>query len=216
MTGQTEINYKNGGLRAGTSEQLSQWGSTGGRPVKWTEEALIQLGNELIEWLSVEGEPGENVFFGEFLIKRGFYNDLINKYTSESKAFFEIIQTAKKIQEYKLAKGGLTGKHRDAMSIFLLKNYHNMADRVEQSNTKLPLTINLNVLPPGQTPKQVEYQEQQEMLPEATDINLELPFELLDKEPGKEVKDQQNASNGVLPDNVKDQEGSLDKEIDEE
>lgn len=186
--------HKMNNNRSFTSEQLSKWGSTGGRPLEWTDERLVALGNELLEWLSTEGEPGENIFFNEFLVKKGLYKDMIGDLVDRNKAFAEIIKVAKQIQEFKLAKGGLTGKHRDAMSIFLLKNYHQMADKVESqvTNNNTPVVIQLQLPEVEPQPKQIEANE---ILPEALDVG----FDGVLPEPGVLHKPDENQE-GIKPD----------------
>lgn len=205
MTGETKMDnnkvHEMNNNRSFTSEQLSKWGAMGGAPRRFTEEEINQIGVLLVEWL----QKDENIFFEEFFLQHGIYRKLLYEYADRYESFSAILKVAKQIQEHKLAKGGLLGKYRDASTIFLLKNYHNMADKVEQqvTNTNAPVVINLS-LPESKTPKQVEHQEHQELLPGTSDIEFKLPGVLPDAEPGSnnehQEKAQDEATDGVLPD----------------
>jgi len=117
----------------------------GGRPVKWTEEALCELGEELIQWLEASDD---NIFFEEFLIKKGLYKDILNKYIDSYSSFFALIKRCTELQAVKLQKGGLSGKYRDAMSIFLLKAKHGLREK-DDAVQGLQMPVVINLLPPG-------------------------------------------------------------------
>lgn len=96
------------------------------RPKKWTEEALVQLGTELVEWMLSDVE---HVYWQEFLVvEKGLYKELISQMTSQSQAFSQLVKRAKDIQEVRLVKKEGKGEIK---SIFVLKNHHGYADKQE-------------------------------------------------------------------------------------
>jgi len=105
----------------------------GGRPTKWTEEKVIELGNDLIEWLKSDDD---NIWFERFLYEE---KDLYPQFTSEMcdkyPKFAELIKRAKKIQEGKIVD--LTFKHsiNPTMAIFVLKNHYQYTDKMQQDIT---------------------------------------------------------------------------------
>jgi len=124
-----------------------------GKPVEWTEEALTVIGEELIEWMKQEN----NIFFKKFLLEKGLDDSFISDRAKENPHFNGLIKRAKEIQEIKLAEGGLLGKYRDAMSIFLLKGYHQIYDQPAnnfQQNQLPSVSFSIN-LPPGLTQQQI-------------------------------------------------------------
>jgi len=113
-----------------------------GRPVKWTEEALVELGSELLLWMEKE----ENIFFEKFLLQKGLYRELVYQYQDKFPSFLSLVKRAKEMQELKLSEGGLTRKHDNATSIFLLKAKHGLIDKPElQAGNIAPITVNFNL-----------------------------------------------------------------------
>ena len=114
---------------------------------KWTEEEALKLGFELIEWLKVETERGEtnNIFVDKFLIvENDYYPQLVTYLKDKFKSFSYLYKKAQKMQEFKIAEGGLKNEYNTALTCFLLKNYHNMTDKqkVEHSGN---ITLTANV-----------------------------------------------------------------------
>jgi len=99
-----------------------------GRPKKWTEEALVKLGLDLLAWME---KDESNLFFKEFLTEQDLFDDMISDHEGDSDNFTELIKKARKIQEVRLAKLGLTSRSGSSMAIFLLKNNHGYSDRME-------------------------------------------------------------------------------------
>lgn len=103
----------------------------GGRPEKWTEKALIEMGDRLIDWLN---QSPKNIFFQEFLNEVGLYEDWVSDYREKYKSFSDLIKKAKSIEKQKIIKYACIGKLNTAMSIFVLKNNFQMSDKVENYN----------------------------------------------------------------------------------
>ena len=116
----------------GTKEYYSIIGRMGGLKKIYTPEHLHAIGLEMLEWMKNEN----NVFFKQFLLQHGLHKDLIYRYEEDNPAFSGLLKIAREMQEFKLAHGGLTGKFRDAMAIFALKNNnHAWSDRHESTVT---------------------------------------------------------------------------------
>jgi hypothetical protein len=105
----------------------------GGRPVIWTEEKILQLGEELIEWLKADDE---NVWFERFLYEeKDLYPQLISEMKGKYPKFAELIKKAKKIQENKLVDGTLKHSLNPTMAIFVLKNHYQYTDKTQTDIT---------------------------------------------------------------------------------
>jgi len=131
-------------------EDGKQFSSTYKPQEKWTEEKAIEVGNDLIKWLSLEDE---NIFFEEYLvIERGFYPELIAYLSNKHTSFLKLIEKAKKIQELKLIKYGVFDKLNAQMTKFVLTNHHNYKDKSEVDNS-IKGDVNVISLGNGQKPK---------------------------------------------------------------
>jgi hypothetical protein len=112
-----------------------------GRPVIWTEEKILELGQELIDWLK---EDDNNVWFEKFLYEvKDLYPQLIGEMRDKYPSFAELIKKAKKIQESKLVDGTLKHNLNPTMAIFVLKNHYQYTDKqqTEITITEQPLFL---------------------------------------------------------------------------
>lgn len=102
---------------------------------KWTEEALLKVGNDLLEWMKVKG----NMFFEEFLLDYDLYDTFLANYRNKYPSFSKLIARADKIQEIKLKKMGLNKEHDSAITKFCLINHHDFVSektQTEQTGTQ--------------------------------------------------------------------------------
>lgn len=91
---------------------------------KWTEKKAIELGEEMLNWLTDKKHEG-NIFFEDFLIiEKGYYPELISYLTKKFTSFLKLIEKAKKIQEIKLYKFGIADRLNATMTKFVLINEH--------------------------------------------------------------------------------------------
>lgn len=97
---------------------------------KWTEEKLLEVGNNLLEWL----EKPNNYFFEQFLLDYDLYGTFLANYVDKFNSFSKLIRKAKKKQEFKLAQAGIMGDTIASMTKFVLTNHHDYKDRVESNN----------------------------------------------------------------------------------
>lgn len=95
---------------------------------KWTEDAALKLGNELIAWLKEKDDDGEdkgNIFYEEFLIiENDYYPPLVGYLCEKFSSFLKLIEKAEKIQELKLQKYGVGDRLNSSMTKFVLANKH--------------------------------------------------------------------------------------------
>jgi hypothetical protein len=105
----------------------------GGRPTIWTEEKIMELGYELLEWLKASED---NVWFERFLYEeKDLYPQLIGEMTAKYEKFAELIKRCKKIQEGKIVDGTFKHNLNPTMAIFVLKNHYQYTDKTQQEIT---------------------------------------------------------------------------------
>ena len=105
----------------------------GGRPLVWTETKVLELGEELIQWLK---EDDENIWFEKFLYQeKDLYPQFISEMVHKYDKFSELIKRAKKIQESKLVDGTLKMGLNPTMAIFVLKNHYQYTDKTQTDIT---------------------------------------------------------------------------------
>lgn len=117
-----------------------------GRPTIWTEEKVLELGEDLYNWML---EAPQNVWFETFLYERGdIYHQFISEMCEKYDKFSDIIKKVKKLQEAKIVNGALNNQLNTAMSIFLLKNHHNYKDKIDSDVNHKADGIIINVVKP--------------------------------------------------------------------
>jgi hypothetical protein len=105
----------------------------GGRPTIWTEEKIMELGYELLEWLKASED---NVWFERFLYEeKDLYPQLIGEMTAKYEKFAELIKRCKKIQEGKIVDGTFKHNLNPTMAIFVLKNHYQYTDKQQTELT---------------------------------------------------------------------------------
>jgi len=124
-------------------------------PTKWTVEAVENLIKEMIAWLS---EPeGDNIFPGEFMVKKGYYPNLISgkikAFQNENPApdlteIYRLYSIAQKISEMKLVKKGLTKKYDPTITKLVLSNKYGYREGIEQA-ARGGLFFQQNILNPA-------------------------------------------------------------------
>lgn len=187
-TGLTEdgkLMYYTTSNRSFTAEQLSEWGSLGGRP-RWTEEMYIEAAGLLLSWFQ---ESDDNIFISDFEKRYNINTDYIFPYYQEkheeceNPRFVEIIKKCKQAQEENILKGTWDKPGRTGIAAFWLKNKRGWRDQttVEVQNV-IPFALNFNLLE-GQrkTPIQIEHEE-------PTAVKLQPPQQVPDPLPDSAPK----------------------------
>lgn len=112
---------------------MSKKKNPGGRPVKWTEEKVLELGEDLITWLKANED---NVWFERFLYEeKDLYPQFISEMVEKYEKFSELIKRAKKIQEGKIVDGSFKHNLNPTMAIFVLKNHYQYTDKQQSEIT---------------------------------------------------------------------------------
>jgi hypothetical protein len=113
----------------------------GGRPVKYTDEFLDELANQLDTWINNE----KNLWIKNFFTDRYIPVQIPEELCSRSKRFSEAYARAKILQESRIYNRALERKYDGTMARFGLMNNHGWA---EKSKTEISGDANnpLNVL----------------------------------------------------------------------
>lgn len=75
----------------------------------------------------------------------GHYEELINYLSSKFSTVFKPIKRAKDIVKNRLVNQGLDGDANPTMAIFILKNNHDMKDRVDHTTDNKPVSTTMNI-----------------------------------------------------------------------
>lgn len=105
---------------------------------KWTKERALQLCDSIL----VEVKANEKCrSLASACAKVGTYDNILNYFEDKFKCVFESIKEAKAIIKGRLIEQGLDGVANPTMAIFILKNNHDMSDRVENRNINANIEI---------------------------------------------------------------------------
>ena len=113
----------------------------GGRPVKWTAEAIEAEGEALLAWLQ---EDKSQFWVKDFAVERGYGPQRFSEWVKVSPQFSDAYKMAMAVQESRLVSKGLEGKGQ-AMAIFTLKNNHGWRDKQEIEQTSVNLSANMDI-----------------------------------------------------------------------
>lgn len=105
----------------------------GSLSVKWTEENVHEIIDELEDWLMDEDK--NNIFFKDFLFKKRLYPDWINYVSDKFKSVSERLEQIKAVQEHKLVSSGVYGRTNAPMTKFILQANYGYAEKLETVNT---------------------------------------------------------------------------------
>lgn len=106
---------------------------------KWTEEKVLDIGKQLIEWMK---ESVSNFWFEDFLIEHDLYDDFVSNMSERFPRFREYITRAKKIQESRITKIALMGDLDSGMARWVLSVHHGKRD-VQETKTELSGGVNV-------------------------------------------------------------------------
>lgn len=90
----------------------------GGRPRKWTMEAIEAEADAFEEWMT---RP-DSIWYEDFCLERGFLPDEIARWAKENEKFGRVYQKAKAWQKGKLVKGGLLNQFNAGFCKFVMSN----------------------------------------------------------------------------------------------
>lgn len=106
---------------------------------KWTEEAALKFGNDLLNWMR---EADENVFFDDFIYLQdhtgkyagSIYADLPSYLSKKYSSFLDILTICRNIEKTKLKKFGAFDKLNSGVVRFLLSAEYGMSEKTETKN----------------------------------------------------------------------------------
>jgi len=99
----------------------------GGRPKKWTDEAIEKEAEAFDKWIS---KP-TSIWFEKFAFERGYPAQNLSEWAQKNKRFSEAYKRAKLWQKIKLIEGGLFSKFNSKITTLLLSHEFQIN---EQSN----------------------------------------------------------------------------------
>lgn len=109
-------------------------GKLGGRPVKWTPEAIQAEADELLEWFG-DDEFGAQIWYGDFAAIRGYNRCQFPEWEKTHEGFSNAIKRVRELQEARTYRGALRGQLNPTMAIFGLKNNHGWRDQQTLEHT---------------------------------------------------------------------------------
>ena len=121
---------------------------------KWTEDAALKFGNDLLAWMQAEDE---NIFFDDFIHLQDhtgkyagkIYADLPAYLAKKHSSFFDILQKCRKIEETKLKKFSAFDKLNASIAKFLLSAEYGLTDKTQTDLTSagkaIKTTFTLNI-----------------------------------------------------------------------
>lgn len=95
---------------------------------KWTEEKVLSIGKQLLEWMK---ESDGNFWLEDFLHENDLYVNFINSMSNRFPRFKDYIARAKEIQESRITKFALLGNLDTGMARWVLSVHHNKRDVAE-------------------------------------------------------------------------------------
>jgi len=113
-----------------------QFGKRNKAAEKWTEDAAIMLGDDLLNWmLAADG----NIFFDEFLFiacdeskyPGKIYRDLLRYLSNKFSSFSERLEKAKEIEKLRLKKFGAFDRLNAGIVKFLLSAEYGLSEKKE-------------------------------------------------------------------------------------
>lgn len=112
---------------------------------KWTEDAALKLGQELIEWM---GEAESNFWLKDFLIEKELYADVIGYLSEKYPRFCDYIARAKEIEASRIQKFALMNQLNTGMAQWVLAVHHDQHN-VQKQETAVkstqPIVVNIGV-----------------------------------------------------------------------
>jgi hypothetical protein len=100
-----------------------------------TNEEIIKLGTELVEWIRKDG----NIWLKDFAILKEIPYSRLQAYSKSNEKFSELFRRAKDIQESKLINDGLStdGNYDKSFIKFMLKNLEDWKSRTGKNKEEI-------------------------------------------------------------------------------
>lgn len=99
--------------------------------LKWTDEDLVKLGDDLVAWFQASEK---NIFVKQFAVERGMHSSHLHELAQRSPHLKHCMMRAKEIQEVKLMLFGMTQEGgRNGFLRMVMATHHGYRDRVDSS-----------------------------------------------------------------------------------
>jgi hypothetical protein len=104
----------------------------GGRPKKWTDEAIEKEAEAFAEWLS---RP-DSIWYEGFCVERGYVAEYLSDWAKRNDRFRVVYNYAQTWQKNKLITGGLLSNYNSTITKLVLHNTIGWSDK-NDNNTKV-------------------------------------------------------------------------------
>lgn len=119
---------------------------------KWTEEAALKFGTDLLDWMRA---ADENVFFDDFIYLQdhsgkyagSIYSDLPSYLAKKFSSFSDIHQICRNIEKTKLKKFGAFDKLNAGIVKFLLSAEYGLSDKLDVTTGGEKLATDYSKMP---------------------------------------------------------------------
>lgn len=95
---------------------------------KWTEDACHELLDRLEQWYA---ENDTNIYFKEFVLREGLYQDIIDHITSKFESVSKRFKYFNDLQEQRLVSLATIGVTKEGFTKFMLINKFGYAEKTE-------------------------------------------------------------------------------------
>src|SRR5437868_976301 len=126
-----------------------------GRPREWTDDKIAALAEDLWQWYT---EDETRLFYGTWLALRGLHTEHKARFQRVSEVFRDTCKRIDKMQEERLCNAGIGAGKNPGMAIFVLKNKHGYADKVEtkvESTNTHAITADTRAMTPEELRQQI-------------------------------------------------------------
>lgn len=109
---------------------------------KWTLEEATKFFDSVLDYIRTNKKCRS---ISEACTELGQYEDLIRYLSNKFDTVFVSIKKAKDICKNRLVNQGLDGDAHATMAIFILKNNHDMKDRVDHTTDNKPVNTTMQI-----------------------------------------------------------------------
>jgi hypothetical protein len=142
----------------------------GGRPVKWTPEAIEKEAEALEQWVK---QP-TSIWFEKFAFEREFPIEYLSRWAQENKRFNQAYTRAKDWQKIRLIEGGLLNKTNPKITTLLLSHAFSVH---EQNNIHQTGEVTTKVINYGDNPNPQPWQNPDDKKKEEQKVPDEKPVQ---------------------------------------
>lgn len=125
-----------------THKKVAEMKAKMGRPLKYTEQEIERLADELVLFM----KSPQGIWLKDFALNQDFDPAVLSDLADKNAYFSQALKKAKAIQESKIFKMSFGNKANATMGIFALKNCHEWKDGREfTGDPNRPINITTNI-----------------------------------------------------------------------